>query len=57
MDLNKQDLLILDEVGYVPITKDGSEMLFRIVSDSYEAQEPHPDDQSGILQMGKHLHG
>ena len=36
MDLNKQDLLILDEWGYVPIDKDGSEMLFRIVSDSYE---------------------
>lgn len=35
-DLQKQDLLILDEWGYVPVDRDGSQMLFRIVSDSYE---------------------
>jgi len=29
-------LLILDEWGYVPVDRDGSQMLFRIVSDSYE---------------------
>lgn len=35
-DLQKQNLLILDEWGYVPVDRDGSQMLFRIVSDSYE---------------------
>ena len=35
-DLQKQDLLILDEWGYVPVDRDGSQRLFRIVSDSYE---------------------
>lgn len=35
-DLQKQELLILDEWGYVPVDRDGSQMLFRIVSDSYE---------------------
>ena len=35
-DLQKQDLLILDEWGCVPVDRDGSQMLFRIVSDSYE---------------------
>lgn len=35
-DLQKQDLLILDEWGYVPVDRDGSQMLFRIVSDGYE---------------------
>ena len=35
-DLQKQDLLILDEWGYVPVDRDGSQMLFRIISDSYE---------------------
>lgn len=35
-DLQKQDLLILDEWGYVPVDWGGSQMLFRIVSDSYE---------------------
>jgi DNA replication protein DnaC len=36
MDLQKQDLLILDEWGYVPIDSTGSQMLFRIIADSYE---------------------
>lgn len=35
-DLQKQYLLILDEWGYVPVDRDSSQMLFRIVSDSYE---------------------
>ena len=35
-ELQKQDLLILDEWGYVLIDRDGSQMLFRIISDSYE---------------------
>ena len=35
-EAQKQDLLILDEWGYVPVDRDGSQMLFRIVSDSYE---------------------
>lgn len=34
--LAKQDLLILDEWGYVPVERDGSQLLFRIVADSYE---------------------
>lgn len=29
-------LLILDEWGYVPVDRDDLQMLFRIVSDSYE---------------------
>ena len=32
------DLLILDEWGYVPIDKDGSQLLFRVISDSYESK-------------------
>lgn len=35
-ELKKQDLLILDEWGYVPVDRDGSQMLFRIIADSYE---------------------
>lgn len=35
-DLQKQDLLILDEWGYVPVDREGSQLLFRIVADSYE---------------------
>ena len=36
--LNQQDLLILDEWGYVPIDRDGSELLFQVISDSYESR-------------------
>ena len=36
--LQKQDLLILDELGYVPFSKAGSELLFEVVSRAYERQ-------------------
>lgn len=34
--LERQHLLILDELGYVPFTKVGSELLFEVVSRAYE---------------------
>jgi DNA replication protein DnaC len=37
-ELQQLDLLILDEWGYVPIDKDGSQLLFRVISDSYESK-------------------
>lgn len=37
-DLQKLDLLILDEWGYVPVDKEGSQLLFRVVADSYESK-------------------
>jgi len=36
--LSRQDLLILDELGYVPFTKTGAELLFEVVSRAYERQ-------------------
>ena len=36
--LEKQYLLILDELGYVPFSKAGSELLFEVVSRAYERQ-------------------
>jgi DNA replication protein DnaC len=36
--LKKKDLLILDEVGYVPFDKVGSELLFNVISECYEKQ-------------------
>jgi len=35
--LSKLDLLILDELGYVPASKVGSELLFDVISTAYEA--------------------
>jgi DNA replication protein DnaC len=37
-DLQTLDLLILDEWGYVPVDKEGSQLLFRVISDSYESK-------------------
>ena len=37
-ELRALDLLILDEWGYVPVDKDGSQLLFRVISDSYESK-------------------
>lgn len=37
-ELNSRDLLILDEWGYVPVDRDGSQLLFRVISDSYESK-------------------
>jgi len=34
--INKQDLLILDEWGYVPLDREAAQLLFQIVSESYE---------------------
>lgn len=36
--LAKQDLLILDELGYVPASKVGAELLFDIIATAYERQ-------------------
>jgi hypothetical protein len=34
--LGRQDLILLDELGYVPFTKAGAELLFEVVSRAYE---------------------
>lgn len=33
---NKVDIIILDEMGYVPFSKEGAELLFQLVTDWYE---------------------
>ncbi len=37
-ELQTYDLLILDEWGYVPVDKEGSQLLFRVIADSYESK-------------------
>jgi DNA replication protein DnaC len=34
--IRKQDLLILDEWGYVPLDREAAQLLFQVISDSYE---------------------
>jgi len=37
-EMSALDLLILDEWGYVPVDRDDSQMLFRVIADSYESK-------------------
>ena len=37
-DLQRAALLVLDEWGYVPVDRDGSQLLFRVIADSYETR-------------------
>ncbi len=32
----KLDLLVLDELGFIPIDQEGSQLLFQLISDLYE---------------------
>lgn len=34
--IEKHELLVLDELGYVPFSKDGAELLFEVISRAYE---------------------
>ena len=34
--LNKLDLLICDEWGYIPFDAEGSQLLFQVIADCYE---------------------
>lgn len=34
--LNKIDLMVIDEIGFVPLHKDSAELLFQVISDCYE---------------------
>lgn len=37
-EIQRADLLILDEWGYVPVDQEGAQLLFRVVADSYETR-------------------
>ena len=37
-ELKQLELLILDEWGYVPVDREGSQLLFRVIADSYESK-------------------
>jgi DNA replication protein DnaC len=36
--INKSQLLILDEFGYIPIDRDAARLVFKIISDAYETR-------------------
>ena len=34
--LRKAELLVIDEIGFVPLHKDAADLLFQVISDCYE---------------------
>jgi DNA replication protein DnaC len=36
--IGRTPLLVIDELGYVPIDEDGSRLLFQVVTNAYETQ-------------------
>ena len=53
--LAKQDLLIVDELGYVPLSKTGAELSFEIFSQRYEQAAIAGDLESDVQRMDRHL--
>ena len=53
--LAKQDLLIVDELGYVPLSKTGAELLFEIFSQRYEQASDARDLESALQRMDRDL--
>ncbi|MFC5527897.1 ATP-binding protein [Cohnella yongneupensis] len=37
-EIQRKQLLILNEWGYIPVDKEGSQLLFRVIADSYESR-------------------
>lgn len=37
-EIGRTQLLILDEWGYIPVDKEGAQLLFRVIADSYESR-------------------
>ncbi|WP_135557774.1 IS21-like element helper ATPase IstB [Paenibacillus cymbidii] len=37
-EIQRAQLLILDEWGYIPVDKEGAQLLFRVIADSYESR-------------------
>ena len=37
-ELAKTDLLIIDELGFVPLAREGAELLFNVIAQAYEQQ-------------------
>ena len=53
LQMEKHDLLILDELGYVPFSKAGAELLFEIVSRALRAVQSDRHHQSSLRAMDR----
>lgn len=49
--IEKLDLLVLDELGYIPLNKEGAELLFQVISMCYGEEEHRDNHKSTIWSM------
>ena len=60
--LKKVELIVIDEIGFVPLHKDAAELLFQVISDCYERKsliitsnlEPQ-NEEGGVTDMAKKI--
>ena len=53
--IGKARLLVVDELGYIPIDEEGSRLLFQVVTNAYERQSIVHDRQHRVQRMGQDL--
>ena len=53
--IGKARLLVVDELGYIPIDEEGSRLLFQVVTNAYERQSIIHDRQHRVQRMGQDL--
>ena len=53
--IGRARLLVVDELGYIPIDEEGSRLLFQVVTNAYERQSIVHDRQHRVRRMGQDL--
>ena len=53
--ISKARLLVIDELGYVPVDEEGSRLLFQVISDSYETRSVIHATNIGFSGWGRVL--
>ena len=53
--IGKADLLVIDELGYLPIDIDGARLLFQIIADSYERRSIILRLEPRVRPMGRRV--
>ena len=53
--IGKADLLIIDELGYLPIDIDGARLLFQIIADSHGKEKHHLHLEPRVRPMGRRV--
>lgn len=47
-NLRRVELIVVDEIGFVPLHKDAAELLFQVISNCYERRSLYYYFQSGV---------